>query len=357
MDFLKGFNWVAVLGIVVAVETQLGNGSMSLANMVPEAWIPYVKAWAANLGSVGALIMSAGAFGPRPAGQFTVTPAVKPAVMLAIATGLLLSCGINGARAQTRQPVRAAAPAGDATPAAPSPSSLPTLGSYTAGKPHLLKIPNPLGLPDPMCITDHPGASCPTGTVTGGGVKMTGDANKDLADFIKRGGITLVRDMMRADQFLSYPCAVGPVAAGSTCTKTDGLSSSCIEAIVPIAKLVVNGPPVAPSPTASPAAASAAPTPTPSATPTPSSTVLTLDGLPAVEGPDGTTMSTDSPAVTSADDGVVTQAAKLDIVFIALTGPSLKAGCAGWVQDKLQAGTGLAAGVMTFVTTLGVAGA
>lgn len=87
MDFLKGFNWVVVLGILVAIETQIGNGTMSLANMVPETWIPYVKAWAANLGSVGALIMSAGAFGPRPQGQFTVTPAAKSAIILAVLLG------------------------------------------------------------------------------------------------------------------------------------------------------------------------------------------------------------------------------------------------------------------------------
>ena len=73
---------------------------------------------------------------------------------------------------------------------------------------------------------------------------MSGNANQDLADFFKRGGITFIRDMLRADQFLSYPCAQNsqntqPVS----CTKTDALSSSCIEAIVPIAKLIVNGPP------------------------------------------------------------------------------------------------------------------
>lgn len=59
---LGSFNWVVWLGILVAIETQIGNGSMSLANTVPDAWVPFVKAWAANLGSIGALIMSAGAF-------------------------------------------------------------------------------------------------------------------------------------------------------------------------------------------------------------------------------------------------------------------------------------------------------
>lgn len=93
MDFLKGFNWVVVLGIVVAIETQIGNGSMSLTNMVPDSWIPFVKAWAANLGSIGALIMSAGSFGPRPQGQVTITPSMKSAIMVAFALGGLLMFG------------------------------------------------------------------------------------------------------------------------------------------------------------------------------------------------------------------------------------------------------------------------
>ncbi|WP_316168117.1 MULTISPECIES: hypothetical protein [unclassified Bradyrhizobium] len=44
-DFFDKLNWIAVHGIIVAIETQIGNGSMSLANMVPEAWIPIVTAW------------------------------------------------------------------------------------------------------------------------------------------------------------------------------------------------------------------------------------------------------------------------------------------------------------------------
>src|SRR5262249_39067629 len=113
------------------------------------------------------------------------------------------------------------------------------LSAYLEGRPHLLRIPNPLGLPDPMCLTDHPGGNCPAGTEQGGGVAMSGNAQQDLADFFKRGGVSLVRDFQRADQFLSYPCAANAPAG---CTKTDPLSSACIEAIIPLAKLVVNGP-------------------------------------------------------------------------------------------------------------------
>lgn len=101
MNVLKNMNWVVWLGILVAIETQIGNGSMSLANMVPDTWIPFVKAWSANLGSIGALIMSAGAFGQRPAGQITITPsAVAKALILAFAVSLLLGSG--SAHAQSR---------------------------------------------------------------------------------------------------------------------------------------------------------------------------------------------------------------------------------------------------------------
>jgi hypothetical protein len=163
---------------------------------------------------------------------------------------------------------------------------------------------------------------------------MSGNPQQDLADFFKRGGVTLVRDFQRADQFLSYPCSASALAG---CTKTDALSSACIEAIIPLAKLVVNGPQAN---TASP----------------PNTAVA--DNLATVKGADGKSdLTTDSPAVTAADDGVVTAAAKLDVVLIALQGPALQLGCGGWVQAKLQQSATLAAGVMTFVTTLGIASA
>jgi hypothetical protein len=102
MRFLQGLNWVCVLGIVVAVETQFGNGSMSLVNMIPDLWIPGVKAWMANLGSIGALIMSAGAFGRVPSAQAAQIPPAVKALILAGATAWLLMGGTDPASAQTR---------------------------------------------------------------------------------------------------------------------------------------------------------------------------------------------------------------------------------------------------------------
>jgi hypothetical protein len=91
--FLASFNWVVWLGILVAIETQLGNGTMSLANMVPDAWIPFVKAWAANLGSVGALILAYNSTdADRPAAPIDRAGLVK-VLLVAIALSTLLAPG------------------------------------------------------------------------------------------------------------------------------------------------------------------------------------------------------------------------------------------------------------------------
>ena len=102
MKVFEGLNWVAVLGIVIAVETQISNGTMSIAHSFPIEWQPIIKEWMGNLASVGGLMVAAGAFGPRPQGQFTITPAVKSAIALAFTVGLLMSFG-GDAHAQTRK--------------------------------------------------------------------------------------------------------------------------------------------------------------------------------------------------------------------------------------------------------------
>jgi hypothetical protein len=91
--FLASFNWVVWLAILVAIETQLGNGTMSLANMLPDAWIPFVKAWAANLGSVGALILAYNSTdADRPASPIDRAGLVK-VLLVAIALSTLLAPG------------------------------------------------------------------------------------------------------------------------------------------------------------------------------------------------------------------------------------------------------------------------
>lgn len=329
---MNGINpiWLTVLTFLVTVETGIGTKNVSLDHVFSPAWIPWVQGWSGFLAFIGgALATALSTIQSAAPGLFIKRPeTAKAAAIALLVVGAMLVLP-DGANAQGIRRTASVNPAAAASTAGPK-----ILTSYLEGKPHLLRIPNPLGLPDPMCITDHPGGNCPAGTEQGGGVTMSGNPQQDLADFFKRGGVTLVRDFQRADQFLSYPC--GPTAPAG-CTKIDALSSACVEAIIPLAKLVVNGP------LANTASASGPAT-------------LDTANQAIVKGADGKSdLTTDSPAITAADDGVVTAAAKLDVVLIALQGPSLQLGCGGWVQAKIQQGTSLAAGVMTFVTTLGIA--
>ena len=216
-----------------------------------------------------------------------------------------------------------------------------------------------------MCITDHPAATCAdkTGAVQGGGLNMTGNEGTDLTTLIKNGGITLVRDMKRADQFLSYPCAgVQPWLGGTTaslgCVKTDLLASNCVEGLIPLAELIINGPTpvVAASPsagaTASPATSPAGTPPTPAggagnATATPSG-----GDPPPAKDP----VTTSSPAIgtESSDDGLVTTLAKNDIIAIRLQSQDVQAACGGFVQAKMANIASTGAGIIMFLGTLGV---
>jgi hypothetical protein len=301
-----------------------------------------------------------------PAAPSPLIPPKVVALIAALILGASMWPGDVSAQVRTRPtertiPAAAPAPATSAVAEA-SGGALPTLTAW-APKPHLLKLLNPLGWPDPMCITDHPSSTCPTGTTTVdgkivGGVQMTGNPQTDFTNFVQRGGITFVRDMKRADQFLLYPCTS---TSAPGCVKTDVLSSSCLEAIIPIAMLIVNGPPSNATTTDSSTTTAPITAPVSSATPVagtaPATAPLTLDGLPAVAAANGTTMSTDKPTITSADDGVVTAAAKLDVVYLAVQGPALKQGCGGWVQNQVTQFGSFAAGLMTFVTGLGLSGA
>jgi hypothetical protein len=42
--------WVFYLGILVTIQTAIGQGAVPLTNMMPEVWIPFVKGWSQFLG-------------------------------------------------------------------------------------------------------------------------------------------------------------------------------------------------------------------------------------------------------------------------------------------------------------------
>ncbi len=51
--------WVFYLGILVTVQTAIGQGAVPLTNMMPEMWIPFVKGWSQFLGFIGTTVMTA----------------------------------------------------------------------------------------------------------------------------------------------------------------------------------------------------------------------------------------------------------------------------------------------------------
>lgn len=104
-DFLEKMNWVTILGVLVAVEMQIGSGSMSISHMFPAAWIPGIQEAMGDLGSIGALIMSAGAFGRMP-GAASGQPSITPTIVKILIAALLLSTFlfVPPAMAQTPRP-------------------------------------------------------------------------------------------------------------------------------------------------------------------------------------------------------------------------------------------------------------
>jgi hypothetical protein len=86
MKFLEGLNWISILGILVAVETQIGNGTMSIVKMFPGTWVPAIQEAMGDLATIGALILARGAYGRVPVSDAPVLPpaVVKPIIILAV---------------------------------------------------------------------------------------------------------------------------------------------------------------------------------------------------------------------------------------------------------------------------------
>lgn len=91
IKFIEGLNWVAILGIAIAIETQISNGTMSIAHSFPVEWQPIIKEWAGNLAGIGGLMVTMGSFGQRPAGQFTITPTAVKVLIGAFVLSFLLA--------------------------------------------------------------------------------------------------------------------------------------------------------------------------------------------------------------------------------------------------------------------------
>lgn len=88
--------WVFYLGLLVTIETAIGQGAVKLTNVVPEAWIPYVVGWCNLLGFVGTATMTGmSAYSSKIAG-----PLVKSIVAVLMVGASLLALAPSDAHAQ-----------------------------------------------------------------------------------------------------------------------------------------------------------------------------------------------------------------------------------------------------------------
>lgn len=79
--------WVFYLGILVTIESAIGQGAVKLTNVVPDAWAPFVVGWCSLLAFIGNVVMTALAgYSSKTAG-----PLVKPVVLVAVVFGALFA--------------------------------------------------------------------------------------------------------------------------------------------------------------------------------------------------------------------------------------------------------------------------
>lgn len=103
---MKGIDpkWAMYLGLLVTIEQAIGHGTVSLTNLVPASWAPYITSWCNFLAFVGTAVMTyqaaVSAPLPGPAANTSISPAVKAAIFLGAGLALLSFSG--GAQAQSR---------------------------------------------------------------------------------------------------------------------------------------------------------------------------------------------------------------------------------------------------------------
>lgn len=97
-EFIGKLDVIAVLGFLIAIETQITNGSMSFVHTLPPGWIDIVKEWAANLATVGALLVSI----VRMSGSSSPAPSVTSTVIKILIGAFLLSAFLAGSPAMAQ---------------------------------------------------------------------------------------------------------------------------------------------------------------------------------------------------------------------------------------------------------------
>ena len=96
---MKGIDpkYIMWLGFLIYLEKGVGQGAISLTNMIPESWIPHVLAWCNGLawGGVGLMTtlaaFSSNATGPLIKDPPTITPAVVKVLLISFAVSFLVA--------------------------------------------------------------------------------------------------------------------------------------------------------------------------------------------------------------------------------------------------------------------------
>ena len=104
---MKGIDpkWAMYLGLLVTIEQAIGHGTVSLTNLVPESWAPYITSWC-NFGAfVGTAIMTYQAAVsspvPGPAANTAISPTAVVRILL-IAFALSAFLAVPSAHAQIK---------------------------------------------------------------------------------------------------------------------------------------------------------------------------------------------------------------------------------------------------------------
>jgi len=94
---MKGIDpkYIMWLGIVVGIEQAIGHGTVSLTNIIPAEWSPYVTSWCNLLAFFGTSVMTyqAAVSGPQT-GPFlppSITPTVIKVLLVAFALSFLVA--------------------------------------------------------------------------------------------------------------------------------------------------------------------------------------------------------------------------------------------------------------------------
>lgn len=105
---MKGIDpkYIMWIGLAVSIEQAIGHGTVSLTNIVPASWAPYVTSWCNLLAFIGTAIMTyqAAVSGPQTGPMLTidppkVTPTIVKVLIFAFAVSFLMAG--NAAMAQT----------------------------------------------------------------------------------------------------------------------------------------------------------------------------------------------------------------------------------------------------------------